>query len=51
MFFQIKQRPSRKYCGVLRAGGTYLFVLWDNWKEMPAALALAADVVGEMLGR
>jgi SAM-dependent methyltransferase len=51
MFFPDKGASFEEVSRVLRLGGTYLFVLWDNWKEMPAApLALAADVVGEMLG-
>jgi hypothetical protein len=35
----------------LRPGGTYLFVVWDDWAKMPdAPLAIAADVVGRILG-
>jgi ubiquinone/menaquinone biosynthesis C-methylase UbiE len=52
MFFPDKQASFREASPVSRPGGTYLFIVWDNWKEMAnAPLAIAADVVGELLGR
>jgi SAM-dependent methyltransferase len=52
MFFPDKAASFKEVSRVSRPGGTYLFVLWDDWKEMPAApLALAAEVVGKLLGR
>jgi ubiquinone/menaquinone biosynthesis C-methylase UbiE len=51
MFFPDKQASFREASRILQHGGTYLFAVWDDWKKMPnAPLAIAADVVGKMLG-
>ncbi len=51
MFFPDKQGAFREARRVLRSGRTLLFVVWDDWKQMPTApLAIAADVVAELLG-
>ena len=51
MFFPDKQASFREASRVLQHGGTHLFAVWNDWKKMPnAPLAIAADVVAEMLG-
>jgi len=51
MFFPDKQACFQEAVRVLRHGGTYLFVVWDDWKQMAnAPLAIAAEVVGSLLG-
>jgi ubiquinone/menaquinone biosynthesis C-methylase UbiE len=50
MFFPDKQASFREALRILQHGGKYIFVVWDDWKKMThAPLAIAADVVGEML--
>ena len=52
MFFPDKTASFREASRVLCHGGTYLFVVWDSWMQMPdAPLGIAANVVSEMLGR
>jgi SAM-dependent methyltransferase len=51
MFFSDKQVAFREARRVLCPDGGLLFVVWDEWKKMPTApLAVAAEVVGELLG-
>jgi len=52
MFFPDK-RASFRECGrLLSPGGTYLFVLWDDWATQPdAPLGIAARTVGALLNR
>jgi SAM-dependent methyltransferase len=50
MFFPDKQASFREALRVLRHGGKYLFIVWDDWKQMMhAPLAIAAEVVGQLL--
>ena len=52
MFFPDKQASFRESFRVLAPGGTYLFVLWDDWATMADSPHwTAALAVGDMLGR
>jgi hypothetical protein len=52
MFFPDKLASFNESLRVLRAGGTYLFVLWDDYANMSDSLVwIAAQTVGDMLGR
>ena len=52
MFFPDKQASFRESFRVLAPGGTYLFVLWDDWATMADSPNwTAALAVGDMLGR
>jgi SAM-dependent methyltransferase len=52
MFFPDKRASFNECFRVLSPGGTYLFVVWDNYDDMPdAPLWIAARRVGDMLGR
>jgi len=52
MFFPDKPGAFREARRVLRPEGNSLFVVWDDWKQMPTSpLAIAADVVAALLGR
>jgi SAM-dependent methyltransferase len=51
MFFPDKSASFQEVARVLRRGGSYVFVVWDDWGQMEhAPLAIAADVVSEILG-
>jgi ubiquinone/menaquinone biosynthesis C-methylase UbiE len=51
MFFPDKAASFQEIARVLRRGGSYVFVVWDDWAQMEhAPLAMAADVVSEILG-
>jgi SAM-dependent methyltransferase len=51
MFFPDKPISFHEAARILKSRGHYLFVVWDDWKKMAdAPLAIAADVVAEMLG-
>ena len=51
MFFPDKAASFQEIARVLRRGGSYVFVVWDDWAQMEhAPLATAADVVSEILG-
>ena len=52
MFFPDKRASFRESFRVLAAGGTYLFVLWDDYAIMTGSpVWIAALTVGDMLGR
>ena len=52
MFFPDKQASFREALRVLAPGGTYLFVLWDDYDTMPDSLiGIASHQVAGMLGR
>jgi SAM-dependent methyltransferase len=52
MFFPDKRASFRESFRVLAPGGTYLFVLWDDYANMSKSpLWIAAQTVGDMLGR
>ena len=52
MFFPDKKASFREALRVLVPGGTYLFVLWDNYDTMPDSLLWMATLeVARMLGR
>ena len=52
MFFPDKQASFRESFRVLASGGSYLFVLWDDWAAMADSPNwTAALAVGDMLGR
>jgi SAM-dependent methyltransferase len=52
MFFPDKPASFRECRRLLRPGGTYLFVLWDDWAAQPdAPLEIAARTVGALLNR
>lgn len=51
MFFPDKRASFREAARILKSHDHYLFVVWDDWRKMAGApLAIAADVVAEMLG-
>jgi SAM-dependent methyltransferase len=50
MFFPDKAQSFREARGVMRAGGKYVFIVWDDWIKSPdAPLAIAVDVVSRLL--
>ena len=52
MFFPDKRASFRESCRVLAPGGTYLFVVWDDYAIMAdSPLWIATLAVGDMLGR
>jgi len=52
MFFPDKRASFRECRRLLDPGGTYLFVLWDDWATQPnAPLGIAARTVGALLDR
>jgi SAM-dependent methyltransferase len=52
MFFPDQQASFKESFRVLAPGGTYLFVLWDDWATMANSPNwTAALAVGDMLGR
>ena len=52
MFFPDKRASFNECFRVLSPGGTYLFVVWDDYSNMPnSPLWIAAERIGEMLGR
>ncbi len=52
MFFPDKRASFHEAFRVLTPGGTYVFVVWDDYAAMPASpLWIAARRVGDMLGR
>ena len=52
MFFPDKRASFDESFRVLTPGGTYLFVLWDDYANMPNSPAwIAAQTVGDMLRR
>ncbi len=51
MFLPDKAASFQETARVLRRGGAYVFVVWDDWAQMEhAPLAMAADVVSKILG-
>jgi len=52
MFFPDKQASFRESFRVLAPGGTYLFVVWDDYAvQVDSPLWIATLAVGDMLGR
>jgi SAM-dependent methyltransferase len=52
MFFPDKRASFNESLRVLIPDGTYLFVLWDDYANMPNSLVwIAAQSVGDMLKR
>jgi SAM-dependent methyltransferase len=52
MFFPDKRASFNDCFRVLTPGGTYLFVLWDDYNSMPnSPLWIAAERIGDLLGR
>ena len=52
MFFPDKRASFNECFRVLTPGGTYLFVLWDDYNNMPnSPLWIAAQRIGDLLGR
>jgi SAM-dependent methyltransferase len=52
MFFPDKRASFKESLRVLTPGGTYLFVLWDDYANMSdSPLWIAAQTVGDMLRR
>ena len=52
MFFPDKRVSFNECFRVLAPGGTYLFVLWDDYGNMPnSPLRIAAERIGDLLGR
>jgi SAM-dependent methyltransferase len=52
MFFPDKRASFNECFRVLTSGGTYLFVLWDDYNNMPnSPLWIAAERIGDLLGR
>jgi SAM-dependent methyltransferase len=52
MFFPDKPAAFREAARVLRPGGTFLFVVWDDFRAMPDHFTvIAAKVAGDMLRR
>jgi len=52
MFFPDKRASFNEGFRVLSPGGTYLFVVWDDYSNMPSSpLWIAAQRIGDLLGR
>lgn len=52
MFFPDRRASFNECFRVLTPGGTYLFVLWDDYNDMPnSPLWIAAQRIGDLLGR
>jgi len=52
MFFPDKRASFNECFRLLTTGGTYLFVLWDDYENMPdSPIWIAAQEVGKLLGR
>jgi SAM-dependent methyltransferase len=52
MFFPDKRASFREFYRVLAPGGTYLFVLWDDYENMAGSpIWIATLKVADMLGR
>jgi SAM-dependent methyltransferase len=52
MFFPDRRASFNECFRVLPPGGTYLFVLWDDYNDMPnSPLWIAAQRIGDLLGR
>jgi SAM-dependent methyltransferase len=52
MFFPDKRASFNESLRVLSSGGRYLFVVWDDYSNMPdSPLWIAAEGIGDLLGR